>query len=115
MPQNRAAHHRRFLDHAERDAYLLTFVADYNRTRLRCLDYQAPAELIAKLAGHNTEAGFTREVLKADGLQAAADRLGISLTTARTHLAHVFDKTGARGQAKLVRLIPQSQPTIHAD
>jgi hypothetical protein len=28
MPQNRAAHHRRFLDHAERDAYLLTFVAD---------------------------------------------------------------------------------------
>jgi len=54
MPQNRAAHHRRFLDHAERDAYLLTFLADYNRTRLRCLDYQAPAELIVKLAGHNT-------------------------------------------------------------
>jgi hypothetical protein len=57
MPQNRAAHHRRFLDHAERDAYLLTFVADYNRTRLRCLDYQAPAELLAKLAGHSTFAG----------------------------------------------------------
>jgi transposase-like protein len=57
MPQNRAAHHRRFLDHAERDAYLHTFVADYNRTRLRCLDYQAPAELLAKLAGHNTLAG----------------------------------------------------------
>jgi transposase InsO family protein len=57
LPQNRAAHHRRFLDHAERDAYLLTFVADYNRTRLRCLDYQAPAELLAKLAGHNTKAG----------------------------------------------------------
>jgi transposase InsO family protein len=57
MPQNRAAHHRRFLDHAERDAYLHSFVNDYNRTRLRCLDYQAPAELLAKLAGHNTEAG----------------------------------------------------------
>ena len=42
-PRPRAAephrHHRRFLDHAERNA----FVADYNRTRLRCLDYQAPA------------------------------------------------------------------------
>jgi DNA-binding CsgD family transcriptional regulator len=61
------------------------------------------------------EAGFTREVLKADGLQAAADRLGISLTTARTHLAHVFDKTGTRRQAELVRLILQSQPTILAD
>jgi transposase InsO family protein len=57
IPQNRAAHHRRFLDHAERDAYLYSFVADYNRTRLRCLDYQAPAELLAKLAGHNTFAG----------------------------------------------------------
>jgi DNA-binding CsgD family transcriptional regulator len=45
------------------------------------------------------EAGFTREVLKADGLQAAADRLGISLTTARTHLAHVFDKWRTPGAA----------------
>ena len=51
-PQLRA--HRRFRDHAERDAYLHTFVADYNRTRLRCLGYQAPAELLANLAGHNT-------------------------------------------------------------
>jgi transposase InsO family protein len=58
VPQNRAAHHRRFHDHAERDAYLDRFVADYNRTRLRCLDYQAPAELLAKLAGHNTKAGI---------------------------------------------------------
>ena len=49
--------HRRFRDHAERDAYLHTFVADYNRTRLRCLGYQAPAELLANLAGHNTKAG----------------------------------------------------------
>jgi len=60
MPQNRTAHHRRFLDHAERDAYLHTFVADYNRTRLRCLGYQAPAELLAKLAEHNTCAGVTK-------------------------------------------------------
>jgi hypothetical protein len=57
LPQNRTAHHRRFRDHAERDAYLHTFVADYNHTRLPCLDYQAPAELLAKLAGHNTCAG----------------------------------------------------------
>ena len=61
------------------------------------------------------EAEFTREVLKADGLKAAADRLGVSLATARTHLAHVFDKTGTRRQAELVRLILQSQPAIRAD
>jgi hypothetical protein len=57
VPQNRAAHHRCFLDHAERDAYLRTFVADYSRTRLRCLGYQAPAELLANLTGHNTCVG----------------------------------------------------------
>jgi len=57
VPQNRAAHHRRFANHAERDAYLYTFVADYNRTRLRCLNDQAPAEALANLSGHNTFAG----------------------------------------------------------
>jgi transposase InsO family protein len=63
VPHNRAAHHRRFRDHAERDAYLHTFVADYNQTRLRCLDYQAPAEALANLTGHNTFAGATRKYL----------------------------------------------------
>ncbi|MFZ2003781.1 MAG: DDE-type integrase/transposase/recombinase [Stellaceae bacterium] len=57
MPQNRAADHRRFRDHAERDAYLITFVADYNQTRLRCLNYQAPAQVLANLTGHDTCAG----------------------------------------------------------
>jgi transposase InsO family protein len=47
----------RFDHHAQRNAFILAFVADYNRTRLRCLDYQAPAELLANLPGHNTEAG----------------------------------------------------------
>jgi len=55
----------RLMDHptaafsAMPNAVLHTFVAGYNRTRLRRLDYQAPAELLAKLAGHNTCAGKT--------------------------------------------------------
>ena len=68
MPQNRAAHHRRFRHHAERDAYLYTFVADYNRTRLRCLGYQAPAELLANLTGHNTKAGVNSSRRQATAL-----------------------------------------------
>jgi DNA-binding NarL/FixJ family response regulator len=40
-----------------------------------------------------------------DGIQAAADRLGITRATARTHLQSVFDKTGAHRQAGLVRLV----------
>jgi len=37
LPRNRAGHHKRFESHAERNAYILTFVANYNRTRLKCL------------------------------------------------------------------------------
>ena len=51
------------------------------------------------------EAGFAVEILKGDGIQAAADRLSISLATARTHLSRIFDKTGVRRQAELVRLL----------
>ena len=61
------------------------------------------------------ESLFAAEISKGDGLQAAASRLGVSLTTVRTHLAHVFDKTGTRRQAELVRLILQGRPATGAD
>ena len=49
----------KFLTHAERNTFLQNFVARYNQTRLRCLDYQAPAALVANPPGHNTFAGMT--------------------------------------------------------
>jgi DNA-binding CsgD family transcriptional regulator len=58
------------------------------------------------------EAALALEIPKGDGLRGAANRLGVSLATAHTQLAHVFDKTGTRRQAELVRLILQSQPAI---
>jgi DNA-binding CsgD family transcriptional regulator len=58
------------------------------------------------------EAALALEILKADGLRAAANRLAISLATAHTELAHIFGKTGTRRQAELVRLILQSQPAV---
>ena len=61
------------------------------------------------------EAVFAVEISKGDGLQATASRLGVSLTTVRTHLAHVFDKTGTRRQAELVRLMLQGQPATGDD
>jgi len=56
-PANTNAGKNRFRDHAERNAFIHTFVQDYNRTRLRCLDHKAPAELLSNLPGHNTKAG----------------------------------------------------------
>ena len=49
----------KFASHAERNAFLIAFVANYNRTRLRCLDWQAPQQLLNNPPGHNTKAGMT--------------------------------------------------------
>ncbi|PLR19302.1 transposase, partial [Caulobacter zeae] len=58
-----------------RDAFLFNFVELYNQTRLLCLDHKAPAELLAKLSGHNTKAGKLDAkrsgLLNVDPLQAA--------------------------------------------
>lgn len=51
------------------------------------------------------EAAFALEIVNGDGRQAAADRLGITVGTARSHLSNIFDKTGVRRQAELVRLL----------
>ena len=55
------------------------------------------------------EARFAIEILKGDGIQAAADRLSISRATARTHLSRIFDKTGTRRQAELVGVLMSSK------
>lgn len=46
-----------------------------------------------------------RRIAMGDGLRGAADELGISVNTARTHLARLYDKTGVGTQAALVRLL----------
>jgi DNA-binding CsgD family transcriptional regulator len=53
------------------------------------------------------EAAFALEIIKGDGRQAAADRLGITVATAHSHLHRIFDKTGVTRQAELVRLLQQ--------
>ncbi len=52
-----------------------------------------------------TEAAMAIEVLNGGGLKAAAARLGIAPTTARTHLTSIFNKTRTRRQAELVRIL----------
>lgn len=48
---------RLFRSQLDRDAFLNRFVADYNRTRLKCLGYLAPLQALANLPGPNTKAG----------------------------------------------------------
>lgn len=110
----------------------LTMLVIPHRTRTTWIDVLRPAAILfvtdpeQTVAVHSerlsqdfgltrAEAQLAAEISKGDGLQAAAHRLGVSLTTVRTHLAHVFDKTGTRRQAELVRLILQTQPGASAD
>jgi DNA-binding CsgD family transcriptional regulator len=75
-----------------------------------------PEKYLQRLYGlTRAEAAITVQILRGQGLQAAADSLGISLATVRTHLQNVFAKTGTRRQSQLVRLIAQSQAGVQFD
>lgn len=60
----------------------------------------------------SAEAAFVVETLRGDGMQAVADRLGIKVGTARTHLHRVLSKTGTTRQADLVRLVLENRHRV---
>jgi DNA-binding CsgD family transcriptional regulator len=70
---------------------------------------RAPASLAEKIKLRHgltpAETAFAIEIVKGDGIQACADRIGISRATARTHLSHIFRKTNTSRQAELVRML----------
>jgi DNA-binding CsgD family transcriptional regulator len=59
------------------------------------------------------EAEFALHIIRGDGRAAAAARLNITVGTARSHLERIFEKTGVRRQAELVRLL-LSEPIARA-
>jgi DNA-binding CsgD family transcriptional regulator len=66
----------------------------------------APARWAEAFRLTPTETRLVAELMAADGdLTKAADQLGMRPSTARVHLRHIFDKTGVRGQAPLMRLL----------
>jgi DNA-binding CsgD family transcriptional regulator/PAS domain-containing protein len=74
-----------------------------------------PGEAFARL--HKLTGGELRVLLAlAQGLGAreAADMLGISEPTVRTHLQHMFAKTHTLRQADLLRLLQTSTPAVRA-
>ena len=55
---------------------------------------------------------LARLIVDGQDLAAAADLLGVSVNTLRTQLQRIFDKTGVRSQAALVRaLLSAEAPT----
>ena len=78
--------------------------------RLWCHDAErnpaSPPEVLAKAFGLTPrEVAVLLAIAEASGVADAAERLGLSKTTIRAHLRHLFAKTGARRQAELVKLV----------
>jgi DNA-binding CsgD family transcriptional regulator len=70
---------------------------------------QAAPELLAQLYGLTArESDLVALLLDGLDLRDAADRLGLTMNTVRTHLRGVFNKTGTRRQAELVSLLLRS-------
>lgn len=66
---------------------------------------QRSQRLRARFGLTPAEAALAWEIAKTGGRQDAALKRGVSLSTARTQLSSIFDKTGVRRQAELVRLL----------
>jgi DNA-binding CsgD family transcriptional regulator/PAS domain-containing protein len=74
-----------------------------------------PGEAFAKL--HGLTGGELRVLLTmAPGLSVkeAADVLGVSEATAKTHLQHIYEKTGTSKQTELMNLFANSAPPVKA-
>jgi DNA-binding CsgD family transcriptional regulator len=68
----------------------------------------ANAELLIDLFGlTRRESEVALAIVAGHGLRAAAQQLGIAVTTARTHLQHVFEKTYTQRQSELTSLVLQ--------
>jgi DNA-binding CsgD family transcriptional regulator len=74
--------------------------------RRAVLDLSSPLATLADTYGLTP--GETRvlgAIVEFGGVPEAARALGVSETTVKTHLCHVFDKTGTKRQAELVKLV----------
>lgn len=61
------------------------------------------------------EAHVAIAVAQGNGLQAAADAVGVALTTARSQLQQVFAKTGTKQQAELAALVNRTLAVLRPD
>jgi DNA-binding CsgD family transcriptional regulator/PAS domain-containing protein len=71
-----------------------------------------PAALAALFDLSPAETRTLERLIAGDTLAHAADKLGIAVTTVRTHLAHIFEKTGTSRQAELIGLAAKFAPPI---
>jgi DNA-binding NarL/FixJ family response regulator len=74
--------------------------------RKAALDLPSPLETVAKLYQLTpAELRVLYAVMEAGGVGAISSMLGISQATVKTHIQHLFERTGTRRQTDLVKLV----------
>ncbi len=67
---------------------------------------QPDGEMLRRLYGLTTaEAAVAIRLIQGDGIKPIAESMCLSAGTVRTHVQHIFDKTGTHRQAELVRTL----------
>ena len=90
-----------------REGAAVVFVADPER-RL-----ETRPSVLRRLYGLTpAESALASRLLEGETLRTAADRLSITLNTAKTHLRHLFEKTGTNRQSELVRVLLMSGASL---
>jgi DNA-binding CsgD family transcriptional regulator len=84
------------------DQLAILFADDPERERTNPPDLEL---LHAQYQLTHAEAGLAVLLLSSSNLRCAASRQNIAFSTARTHLAHIFQKTGAHSQLELIRML----------
>lgn len=78
----------------------VAFISDPERSR------PAPRDLLVQLFGLTPkEADMTSKLSEAKSVEQAAEEMGITYQTARTHLRRIFSKTGVSRQTELVLML----------
>jgi len=62
-----------------------------------------------------SEARFAAYLLGGGRVEEIAALLGVSLNTARTHTRRILEKSGARGQADLLRMLASGAGSVRSD
>jgi DNA-binding CsgD family transcriptional regulator len=92
---------------SEHVAYGVVFIGDPDRS-----DSPSVESLRRAFKLTNREAQMAIAVAHGHGLQAAADMMGVALTTAPSQLQQAFAKTGTRHQAELAALVHRTLTQI---
>jgi DNA-binding CsgD family transcriptional regulator len=98
------------LDASDQLACGVVFITDPDRTDNPILE---PLRRAFNLT--HREAQMVIAIAHGHGLQAAADTMGVALTTARSQLQQAFAKTGTKHQAELAALVHRTLAHLRYD